>query len=115
MYRLSKRLFDLVVSAVAVLLLLPALIVIALAIRLDSRGPVLYKGIRTGLNGVKFRIWKFRTMTVDAEMAGTTTHHRDRRHADHAGWKFPASLQARRAAAVLQCPRWFDEHRGTEA
>lgn len=79
MYRASKRLFDLVVSSAAVVVLLPFLIVVALAIRLDSPGPVLYKGIRTGMNGVKFRIWKFRTMTVGAEIEGTTTVIGDKR------------------------------------
>jgi lipopolysaccharide/colanic/teichoic acid biosynthesis glycosyltransferase len=79
MYRASKRLFDLVVSSVAVVALLPVLIAIALVIKLDSPGPVLYKGLRTGMNGVKFRIWKFRTMTVDAEIEGTTTVIGDRR------------------------------------
>jgi lipopolysaccharide/colanic/teichoic acid biosynthesis glycosyltransferase len=79
MYRATKRLFDLAVSAAAVIVLLPILIVIALAIKLDSPGPVLYKGIRTGMNGVKVRIWKFRTMTVDAEIEGTTTVLGDKR------------------------------------
>jgi lipopolysaccharide/colanic/teichoic acid biosynthesis glycosyltransferase len=79
MYRASKRLFDLTVSLAAVTVLLPALGVITLAIKLDSRGPVFYKGIRTGLNGAKFRIWKFRTMTVDAESKGTTTVINDNR------------------------------------
>lgn len=78
-YRASKRLFDLLVSSVAVVALLPMLIAIALAIKLDSPGPVLYKGIRTGLNGAKFRIWKFRTMKVDAELEGTTTVIGDKR------------------------------------
>ena len=79
MYRASKRMFDLVGSLAAVLVLFPLLVVIALAIRLDSRGPVFYKGVRTGIDGAKFRIWKFRTMTVDAESKGTTTVIDDKR------------------------------------
>lgn len=79
MYRVSKRLFDIVVSAIVVGVLFPVLIVIALVIKLDSPGPAIYRAIRTGMKGVKFRMWKFRTMTVDAERHGTTTIMGDKR------------------------------------
>jgi lipopolysaccharide/colanic/teichoic acid biosynthesis glycosyltransferase len=48
----------------------PLLAVIALAVRLDSTGPVFYRGVRVGRGGKRFRIWKFRTMVTDAEKIG---------------------------------------------
>jgi lipopolysaccharide/colanic/teichoic acid biosynthesis glycosyltransferase len=63
----GKRAFDLAVSAVALVLLLPVLLVIALAVRLDSPGPVLYRQQRVTRGGRLFRLLKFRTMVVDAD------------------------------------------------
>ncbi len=57
-----KRLFDVVVSAVALVLCAPLLAAIAVAIRLEDRGPVLFRQERTGRGGRSFRIHKFRTM-----------------------------------------------------
>jgi exopolysaccharide biosynthesis polyprenyl glycosylphosphotransferase len=62
-----KRAFDVVVSAGVLVLLSPLVAVIALAIRLDSRGPVLFRQRRVGLNGREFVFLKFRTMCEDAE------------------------------------------------
>lgn len=62
-----KRALDLVVSAAALILLTPFLLLIALAIRIDSPGPVLYCAERIGRKGRTFRCWKFRTMVVDAD------------------------------------------------
>ena len=59
---MSKRLFDLVLSALGLLLLAPALIAIALAIKLDSPGPVFFRQERVGRWGRPFRIHKFRTL-----------------------------------------------------
>jgi lipopolysaccharide/colanic/teichoic acid biosynthesis glycosyltransferase len=59
---LLKRLFDIVSSAAALLVLSPLLGVVALWIKLDSRGPVFFKQQRAGLGGQPFRIFKFRTM-----------------------------------------------------
>jgi lipopolysaccharide/colanic/teichoic acid biosynthesis glycosyltransferase len=67
---MGKRAFDLLVSALALVLLAPLLIAIALAIRLDSRGPALFRQQRVGRHGVPFRIHKFRTMVVDAAERG---------------------------------------------
>ena len=61
-----KRTFDLVVSAAVLVLALPLWLVIALAIKLDSRGPVLYRDRRVGLNEREFEMLKFRTMLADA-------------------------------------------------
>lgn len=59
-----KRSIDLTVAASALFLLLPLLILVALAIKLDSRGPVFFFQSRRGLHGTPFRILKFRTMSV---------------------------------------------------
>jgi len=67
---LAKRIFDLIAAALGVLVLAPVYIAIALAIKLTSPGPVFYRGVRTGLHGKPFRIYKFRTMVVDAEKIG---------------------------------------------
>jgi putative colanic acid biosynthesis UDP-glucose lipid carrier transferase len=61
---LSKRVFDVVVSASALLVFLPFLLLIALIVKLESNGPAIFKQERGGYRGKTFRIWKFRTMTV---------------------------------------------------
>lgn len=68
-----KRLSDLIVSAMAILLLAPAMAAIALAVRLGSPGPVLYLGERVGRLGRPFRIMKFRTMVVGADQIGPSS------------------------------------------
>lgn len=65
--RLSKRLFDLCCGSLLILAALPVLMLIAVAIKLDSRGPVLFKQKRVGENGRLFGMYKFRSMVVDAE------------------------------------------------
>lgn len=67
--RIVKRTFDLVASGAALLLLSPLLLALALAVRLTSRGPVLYRQARVGRDGREFQMVKFRTMRVDAEAA----------------------------------------------
>lgn len=64
---LLKRVFDVVVSSVALVPLAPVLALTALAVRLDSPGPALFLQRRAGAQGVPFRVIKFRTMTPDAE------------------------------------------------
>ena len=59
-----KRIFDLVIATLALVLLLPLLVVIAALIKLDSQGPVFFRQRRRGYNQEEFRIWKFRTMTT---------------------------------------------------
>jgi exopolysaccharide biosynthesis polyprenyl glycosylphosphotransferase len=61
-----KRAIDIVVSAVGIVLLAPLMLVIALLVRLDSRGPALFKQLRAGRHGEPFKILKFRTMCQDA-------------------------------------------------
>jgi Undecaprenyl-phosphate glucose phosphotransferase len=62
--RLAKRAFDLVIAAVALIALAPVLLLVALAIKLDSRGPILFRQSRGGFNGRAFAILKFRSMHV---------------------------------------------------
>src|SRR5579864_1941072 len=67
---MTKRLFDLLTSLLALSILSPVLLLIAAAIKLDSRGPVLFRQQRVGLHGREFRIHKFRTMVEDAARRG---------------------------------------------
>lgn len=60
----AKRIFDVVAAVVGLVVLAPLLGVIALVIRLDSRGPALFRQLRVGRHGQPFRIHKFRTMVV---------------------------------------------------
>ncbi|HEX2388024.1 MAG TPA: exopolysaccharide biosynthesis polyprenyl glycosylphosphotransferase [Solirubrobacterales bacterium] len=64
---LIRRIFDFAVASVGLLLFIPFAIAIAIAIKLDSPGPVLFSQIRAGLDGRPFRMYKLRTMSVDAE------------------------------------------------
>jgi putative colanic acid biosynthesis UDP-glucose lipid carrier transferase len=60
----AKRMMDIVLASLALLVFLPLLLVIAMAVRLESRGPALFRQRRTGLYGKVFTIFKFRTMRV---------------------------------------------------
>ncbi|HEY2956125.1 MAG TPA: undecaprenyl-phosphate glucose phosphotransferase [Candidatus Eisenbacteria bacterium] len=85
-----KRSFDLVLSGVGLALLSPLLAAIALWVRLDSPGPVLYSQERVGLSGRRFRMLKFRTMRADAETD------------DSPGWTRPNDPRRTGAGAVLR-------------
>ena len=76
-----KRAFDIVASALGLILLSPLFALIALQVKLSSRGPVFYSQERIGLYGLPFRIYKFRTMIDHAEEAGLPqlTHDNDPR------------------------------------
>lgn len=69
-YEAAKRILDVCVAGLGLLLALPLAPLIALAIRLDGRGPVLFRQIRVGQYGACFTMYKFRTMRVDAEKDG---------------------------------------------
>jgi lipopolysaccharide/colanic/teichoic acid biosynthesis glycosyltransferase len=62
-----KRLLDVVISAAALVVLMPAFVLLALAIRIESKGPVLFKQTRVGAYGRPFTMYKFRSMYIDAE------------------------------------------------
>ncbi len=66
-----KRIFDVLVSALMLVVLCPVFLVLAVAIKLDSPGPVFYRQVRVTQYGKKFRIFKFRSMISDADKRGT--------------------------------------------
>lgn len=68
---LAKRVFDLVVSALMLLIISPVFLILAIAIKLDSPGPVFYRQERVTQYGRLFRIFKFRTMVSNADRIGT--------------------------------------------
>lgn len=70
LYDFGKRIFDIVASFVGGVILLVPMCIIAILVRLDSKGPSIFKQERLGLNGKKFIIYKFRTMYTDAEDDG---------------------------------------------
>lgn len=76
---MTKRLFDLVAAGTGVILLLPLLAAIALWVRLDSRGPVLFRQLRVGRGGRLFEILKFRTMAAETDPGRQLTVGRDPR------------------------------------
>lgn len=65
-----KRAFDVVLGALLLLVTAPIFVVVAVSIKIDSRGPVLYKGVRVGRDGECFKMFKFRTMVTDADRIG---------------------------------------------
>jgi len=65
-----KRLFDIIFSLFGLILISPLILIVAILIKLSSPGPVFYRGERMGKNRKPFRIFKFRTMVVDAEKLG---------------------------------------------
>jgi sugar transferase (PEP-CTERM system associated) len=68
--RLAKRGFDVAVASVLLLCAAPFLVLVALAIKLDSKGPLFYRQERVGLGGKSYWLWKFRSMCTDAEKDG---------------------------------------------
>jgi lipopolysaccharide/colanic/teichoic acid biosynthesis glycosyltransferase len=68
--KLEKRLFDIVASAIGLLVLWPVFLVIAALIKLEDAGPVFYRQERIGYKGRPFKIWKFRSMVINADKLG---------------------------------------------
>ena len=66
-----KRAFDILISSILILVLLPVLLVVAIAILVNSGSPVLFGQIRVGKGGGEFKLLKFRSMVVDAENLGS--------------------------------------------
>jgi exopolysaccharide biosynthesis polyprenyl glycosylphosphotransferase len=76
---LLKRAFDMVATVAGLLVIWPVLAAVALAIKLDSPGPVIFSQRRVGSDGQQFTLYKFRSMRVDAESLGTWTRRQDPR------------------------------------
>jgi lipopolysaccharide/colanic/teichoic acid biosynthesis glycosyltransferase len=102
---LIKRSFDLVLSALGLIVLAPLFLVIGVLIKLDSRGPIFFRQPRMGCNDRVFRIYKFRTMTTDAEERKPELSHLNR-HAQHGGdprmTKIPNDPRVTRVGRVLR-------------
>lgn len=69
-YKIIKRVLDIGISLIGLTVLSPLLLIVSIAIKLESTGPVIFQQERLGLNGVVFKIYKFRSMCVGAEKAG---------------------------------------------
>ena len=78
-YECSKRLFDIVLSIFAILILLPLFIIISIIVKATSPGDVFYRGIRAGLHGKVFKIFKFRSMYTGSDKGPRTTSKADAR------------------------------------
>lgn len=75
-----KRLFDIIFSFIGIVILHPLFILVAISIKLDSSGPIFFRGKRVGCHGKLFKMYKFRTMVVNAEkLGGTSTAENDPR------------------------------------
>lgn len=68
-----KRLFDIIASGVGLIVLSPLFLLLAIWIKLDSKGPVFYRQVRVGRNNKDFRIFKFRSMQVGADKGSLVT------------------------------------------
>ncbi|CQR46225.1 Undecaprenyl phosphate N,N'-diacetylbacillosamine 1-phosphate transferase [Paraliobacillus sp. PM-2] len=73
MYMKIKRLIDVILSLIGLIVLSPIFLILIIAIKIDSRGPVLFKQKRVGINKTHFNILKFRTMSIDTPK-DTPTH-----------------------------------------
>lgn len=74
-----KRVFDIFVSLILLLILFPLFLILAIAIKIDSKGPVFYRQVRYTQYGKEFRIHKFRSMTVGADKGSLVTLKNDNR------------------------------------
>ena len=83
-----KRLFDVLVSSVLIILCLPLFILIAILIKLESRGPVFYTSLRAGRGFKVFDFYKFRTMEVDADKNIEALEHLNQYEKNDKGIKF---------------------------
>lgn len=71
MYKKIKRVFDIAASFCALVILSPIMLIFSILIKIDSKGPVIFKQERIGRNGKVFKIYKFRSMCVGAEQTGS--------------------------------------------
>lgn len=69
-YKYIKRMLDVILSVIGLIILSPLLLIVAIAIKLESKGPVIFQQDRLGLHGQVFKIYKFRSMCIGAEKGG---------------------------------------------
>ena len=93
-----KRVIDFVVALIVLVVSSPALLLIAVAIKIDSEGPVVFKQKRLGKNGKEYDMYKFRTMVVNAEVGGVYSDNKDPRITKVGGFLRRTSLDE-----LLQC------------
>ena len=99
-----KWLFDKIIGGLMLLCALPVMALIALAIKLDSRGPVLFKQKRYGFNNDLIEVYKFRSMYVDAaDTAAEHARHQGRRRASPAS---AASSAKPASTSCRSCSTW---------
>ena len=112
---INKGVLDRTVAIVATLLFLPALVLIAVAIKLDSPGPIFFRQDRIGFNNRTIRVWKFRTMRQELSQNDHIMQaQRNDPRVTKVG-KFSAANQPRRAPAAMECARRRDVDRRSAA
>ncbi len=109
--RFLKRTFDLIIAIGAVVLLFPLLLLVAIAIKLDSRGPVLFRQIRHGFNNELIKVFKFRTMKVSKGEEPFRQATKDDPRS-HKSWTHPEKDEYRRTASIIQCHKGLYVDRG---
>lgn len=102
-HQLVKRVLDFIMASVGLVLLLPVFGAIAVAIKLNSRGPVFFRQERVGYAGRAFRVWKFRTMRMTAEQEKASVSHLNA-SGDPRIFKIPNDPRVTRVGAFLR--RW---------
>ena len=76
LYLCFKRLIDLLIAVIGIIIAFPIMFIIAIAIKIDNKGPALFKQIRTGKNGREFILYKFRSMAVNNDFYNTNEEDR---------------------------------------
>ena len=103
--RFLKRSLDLGAAALGLVILAPVFVVVALAIKLDSRGPVFFRQVRMGGGNRTFRVYKFRTMVADAEdRKAEIVHMNMHNESDSRMFKVPEDPRVTRVGRILR--RW---------
>jgi exopolysaccharide biosynthesis polyprenyl glycosylphosphotransferase len=97
---LVKRAFDLALGSIACMVIAPVVGLLALAVKLDSRGPVFFRQTRIGRDGTPFRIWKFRSMVADADARKHEL--RDRNEVDGGMFKIADDPRVTRVGKLLR-------------
>lgn len=99
-YLSTKRLFDVFVSFIALIVTLPITVIVSIAIYLEDRGPIFYSQIRIGKDGVPFKIYKFRSMCVDADKKKIKL--KDKNEIDGAMFKMTNDPRVTRVGAFIR-------------